>query len=109
MHRIACHVVGLASAGPAGLALSDGRTVRQGTCMARHGGTTATGARKFATTKTWPPRIAQGLPALINRATQGHVGRKHAEMPARGGHPPLSHAQIATALDLSGQDQRRRG
>ena len=78
--------------------LRDGMAVWEGTCMACHGGNKATGAPKITATRPWQPRIAQGLPVLIEHATQGFIGKTYAEMPARGGNPTLSDAQVAAAV-----------
>lgn len=78
--------------------LREGRTVWEGTCMACHGGNKATGAPKITSARKWRPRIAQGLPTLVDHATQGFIGASYAEMPARGGNPNLSDAQIAAAV-----------
>lgn len=83
---------------PSDAMLLDGRAVWEGTCMACHGGNKATGAPKITATKAWQPRIAQGLPVLIDHATNGFIGKTYAEMPARGGNPTLSDAQIAAAV-----------
>lgn len=78
--------------------LVQGKGVWEGTCMACHGGNKATGAPKITATKTWQPRIAQGLPTMIDHATQGFVGKTYTEMPARGGNRDLSDAEIAAAV-----------
>ncbi|MEY8881348.1 cytochrome c5 family protein [Donghicola sp. XS_ASV15] len=78
--------------------LIEGQGVWEGTCMACHGGNKATGAPKITATNKWQPRIAQGLPTLIEHATQGFVGKTYTEMPARGGNPDLSDAEIAASV-----------
>lgn len=78
--------------------LLDGSVVWEDTCMACHGGNKATGAPKITATKKWSPRIAQGLPTLIEHATQGFIGATYAEMPARGGNPDLTDDQITSAV-----------
>lgn len=83
---------------PADPVLQQGRTVWQGTCMGCHGGNKATGAPKITATKKWQPRIAQGLPVLIDHATNGFLGKTYAEMPARGANPNLSDAEVAAAV-----------
>ncbi len=75
-----------------------GRSVWEGTCMACHGGNKATGAPKITSTGKWAPRIAQGLPVLVEHATQGFIGKTYAEMPPRGGNPDLTDAEIAQAV-----------
>ena len=66
--------------------------------MACHGGNKATGSPKITATKKWKPRIAQGLPTLIEHAVQGFIGKTYSEMPARGGNPDLTDEQIASAV-----------
>lgn len=83
---------------PADPVLQKGRQVWQGTCMGCHGGNKATGAPKITATKKWQPRIAQGLPVLIDHATNGFLGKTYAEMPARGANPNLSDAEVAAAV-----------
>jgi cytochrome c5 len=78
--------------------LQQGRMVWDGTCMGCHGGNKATGAPKITATRKWQSRIAQGLPTLINHATQGFIGKTYTEMPARGGNPDLTDAEIASAV-----------
>ena len=78
--------------------LRDGRLVWEDTCMGCHGGNKATGAPKITAQRAWEPRIAQGLPLLIQHATEGFVGPKYTEMPARGGNSDLSDQDIARAV-----------
>lgn len=78
--------------------LQQGRLVWDGTCMGCHGGNKATGAPKITATRKWQSRIAQGLPTLINHATQGFIGKTYTEMPARGGNPDLTDAEVASAV-----------
>lgn len=82
---------------PENAALLEGRSVWQATCMNCHGGNKATGAPKITATKKWAPRIAQGLPTLIQHATEGFLGPTYAEMPARGGNPSLSDTDVEKA------------
>ncbi len=78
--------------------LLTGRDVWDETCMGCHGGNKATGAPKITATKKWAPRIAKGMPLLIEHATQGFLGATYAQMPARGGNPDLSDADVAAAV-----------
>ncbi len=66
--------------------------------MACHGGNKATGAPKVTSTRKWSARIAQGLPTLIEHATDGFIGATYSEMPARGGNSDLTDAQVAAAV-----------
>lgn len=78
--------------------LNAGRAVWADTCEACHGGNKATGAPKITSQKKWQKRIATGLPVLITHATEGFLGKTYAQMPARGGNPDLSDAQVASAV-----------
>ncbi|MBO9463698.1 cytochrome c5 family protein [Tropicibacter sp. R15_0] len=78
--------------------LQTGRLVWEDTCMGCHGGNKATGAPKITATKKWQPRIAKGLPTLIDHATNGFVGKTYAEMPPRGANPDLSDSDVAAAV-----------
>ncbi|QEL66537.1 cytochrome c [Oryzomicrobium terrae] len=69
----------LAKAAPAATGPRDGKTIFETVCAACHA-TGAAGAPKAGDKAAWAPRIAQGMPALINSVTNG----KNA-MPAKGG------------------------
>ncbi|WP_026180331.1 c-type cytochrome [Hahella ganghwensis] len=56
------------------------------------------GAPMIGNQKQWQPRIAQGLPVLIEHATQGYSGSTGV-MPARGGNPGLPDAQLRSAVE----------
>jgi len=47
----------------------------------------------------WAPRIAQGKETLYKHAMEGYKGPDGGMMPARGGNPALSDAQIAATVD----------
>ncbi len=51
------------------------------------------GAPKFGSKDQWAPRIANGLPALINSATNGK-----GSMPPRGGDPTISDEELKAAI-----------
>ena len=72
---------------------SSGESVYTGACGACHS-TGALNAPKVGDTAAWEPRIAQGLEALVSAAVNG----KNA-MPARGGQPALSDADIRAAVE----------
>ncbi|MCE1242328.1 c-type cytochrome [Oryzomicrobium sp.] len=69
----------LAKAAPVATGPRDGKTIFETVCAACHA-TGAAGAPKAGDKAAWAPRIAQGMPALINSVTHG----KNA-MPAKGG------------------------
>ncbi|HOL64255.1 MAG TPA: c-type cytochrome [Accumulibacter sp.] len=71
----------------------DGATVYNTVCNACHG-TGAAGAPKAGDKAAWAPRIATGMPALLESATKG----KNA-MPAKGGAADLSDAELKAAVE----------
>jgi len=78
----------VAKAGPV-----DGKKVYDGVCTACHS-TGAAGAPKFGDKAAWAPRIATGMDTLLNVALHGKGA-----MPAKGGNPALSEAEIRAAID----------
>ena len=78
---------------PAGAELKlTGQEVYNKVCMACHA-TGAAGAPKVGAKDQWEPRFAQGLDTLVNHAVNGIRG-----MPAKGGNPALSEANIKDAV-----------
>ena len=71
----------------------DGATVYNSVCSACHA-SGAAGAPKAGDKAAWAPRIATGTPALVKSAING----KNA-MPAKGGNPDLSDAEIKAAVE----------
>ncbi len=71
----------------------DGASVYNSVCMACHA-SGAAGAPKAGDKAAWAPRIATGTAALIKSATNG----KNA-MPAKGGNPDLTDAEIKAAVE----------
>ena len=61
-------------------------------CSACHGAGLA-GAPKFGDVEAWAPRIAQGYDTLVSHAINGIRA-----MPAKGGNPNLSDAEVARAV-----------
>jgi len=82
-----------ALAGPA-LAqdLAAGKGVYEGGCVACHG-TGVLGAPKVGDSAAWSARAAGGLGPLLNSAKNGR-----GNMPARGGNPALTDAQLQNAI-----------
>lgn len=81
--------VAVAAAAPAG---KSGEEVYKAVCAMCH----ATGlmnAPKFGDKTQWEPRIKQGLDTLVTNATKGIRG-----MPAKGGNPSLTDAEVAGAV-----------
>lgn len=69
-----------------------GQEVYDSVCGACHG-SGALGAPKYQNKGDWGPRIGKGLDALTKHALEGFN-----QMPARGGNPDLSDAEIARAI-----------
>lgn len=72
--------------------LAMGKKVYQTTCALCHAAGIA-GAPKPGDMAAWKPRVAQGYATLYNHAITGIRG-----MPAKGGNPSLSEADIANAV-----------
>lgn len=69
-----------------------GKKIYQTTCALCHAASIA-GAPKPGDMAAWEPRVAQGYATLYNHAITGIRG-----MPAKGGNPSLSEADIANAV-----------
>lgn len=87
----------LATAVAAGGALADGKSVWEATCSTCHlyG---VSGAPKMGDREAWKDRIAQGNDKLYEHALKGFQG-KAGTMPAKGGFPNLSDAEVKSAVD----------
>ena len=75
----------------------DGQQVYQASCVACHGAGIA-GAPKLDDKGQWATRIAKGLDTLYASAVNGMQGSAGA-MPAKGGNPALSNAEVKAAVD----------
>lgn len=75
----------------------DGQQVYQTSCVACHGAGIA-GAPKLDDKGQWAKRIAKGLDTLYASAVNGVTGSAGA-MPAKGGNPALSNAEVKAAVD----------
>lgn len=73
-----------------------GKATFESTCIACHGAGVA-GAPKFGDKAAWAPHIAKGLPTLYKHALHGFSG-KAGYMPAKGGNPGLSDADVEAAV-----------
>ena len=82
-------VAGMAA--PKTVAARSGKEIFTSTCFACHG-TGAAGAPKLEKA-AWEPRVATGLAALLKSALNGKGA-----MPARGGNPALSDAEIKSTI-----------
>src|SRR5882672_1880713 len=75
----------------------NGQQVYQATCVVCHGAGIA-GAPKLGDKGQWAKRIAKGTDALYASAVNGVQGSAGA-MPAKGGNPALSNAEVRAAVD----------
>lgn len=75
----------------------DGQQVYQASCVACHGPGIA-GAPKLGDKGQWAKRIAKGLDTLYAGAVNGIQGGAGV-MPAKGGNPALSNAEVKAAVD----------
>ena len=76
---------------------TDGKVIYGKLCTSCH---TAgvTGAPKLGNKADWAPRIKQGIATLIKHAEDGYTGPDGNHMPARGGNPALSDAQVEATV-----------
>ena len=74
-----------------------GRSVWMENCQVCHA-TGLAGAPRIGDQAAWAPRIAQGLPVLIEHALHGYAGPTGTEMPARGGNPQLDDSAVELAV-----------
>jgi cytochrome c5 len=75
----------------------DGLQVYQASCFACHGAGVA-GAPKLGDKVQWSTRIAKGVDTLYASAVNG-VQSNAGAMPAKGGNPALSDAEVRAAVD----------
>ena len=75
----------------------DGQQIYQATCVACHDAGIA-GAPKLGDKSQWAKHIAKGLDTLYASAVNGVQGSAGA-MPAKGGNPALSNAEVRAAVD----------
>ena len=86
------------SAAPAADASSDpGKATYGKVCFACHAQGIA-GAPKFGDVAAWESRVAQGRDTLLQHALIGYTGQA-GMMPARGGNPALTDAEVGAAVD----------
>jgi len=76
---------------------TDGKTIYDNLCTSCHTAGVA-GAPKLGNKTMWGPRIAEGLDTLIKHATEGYHGPDGNFMPAKGGNPALTDAQVKAAV-----------
>ena len=75
----------------------DGQQVYQASCVACHGAGIA-GAPKPDDKGQWATRVAKGMDTLYASAVNGMKGSAGV-MPAKGGNPALSNAEVKAAVD----------
>ena len=75
----------------------NGQQVYQSVCVACHGAGIA-GAPKLGDASQWGKRIAKGLDSLYASSINGLQGSAGV-MPAKGGNPALSDAEVKAAVD----------
>ena len=75
----------------------DGQQVYQATCIACHGAGIA-GAPKLGDKGQWAARIAKGVDILYASSVNG-IQSSAGVMPARGGNPALSDAELRAAVE----------
>jgi cytochrome c5 len=76
---------------------TDGKAIFGQLCTTCHS-TGAAGAPKITDKAAWAPRIKQGIATLIRHAEDGYTGPDGNHMPARGGNPALTNAQIEATV-----------
>jgi cytochrome c5 len=74
-----------------------GKATYDKACFACHAQGIA-GAPKYGDMAAWEPRLAQGPDVLVDHALHGYTGQT-GMMPAKGGNPTLSDADVAAAVD----------
>ena len=73
--------------------LPNGKAIYDASCVACHS-TGAAGAPKLGDAAAWAPRVKSGAPALYTSAIKGKGA-----MPAKGGNPSLSDADVRAAVN----------
>lgn len=76
---------------------TDGKTIYDNLCHSCHTAGVA-GAPKLGDKAAWAPRLAQGLDTLVKHAINGYKGPDGNMMPAKGGNPALTDAQVKAAV-----------
>lgn len=76
---------------------TDGKTIFGDLCHTCHEAGIA-GAPKLGDKAEWGPRIAQGIDTLVSHAIHGYTG-KTGVMPAKGGNPALTDAQVKATVE----------
>ena len=76
----------------------DGKAIYSGICVSCHG-SGIPGIPQLGDTAAWADRITRGKEELYTNAIVGYVGSSGMPMPAKGGNPALSEAEVKAAVD----------
>ena len=76
---------------------TDGKTIYGQLCHSCHDAG-VTGAPKLGNKGDWAPRIAEGIDTLVKHAIDGYTGPDGNHMPAKGGNPALTDAQVEATV-----------
>ena len=77
---------------------TDGKTIFGDLCTTCHMNA-ATGAPILSDKAAWAPRVAEGLDTLVKHAIDGYQGKDGKLMPAKGGNPALTDAQVKATVE----------
>ena len=93
MKKVFAAAAAVALLGSMGSVQADGAAVYKSLCFSCHD-TGAAGAPKMGDKAAWAPRIATGMDAMYASSLNGKGA-----MPAKGGNPGLSDADVKAAVD----------
>ncbi|MBS0431382.1 MAG: cytochrome c5 family protein [Proteobacteria bacterium] len=76
---------------------TDGKAIYGQLCHSCHDAG-VTGAPKLGNQGEWAPRVAEGVATLVKHAIDGYTGPDGNHMPAKGGNPALTDAQVEATV-----------
>lgn len=76
---------------------TDGKAIFGQLCTTCHT-TGAAGAPKISDPAAWAPRVKEGIATLVKHAIDGYTGPDGNHMPAKGGNPALTDAQVEATV-----------
>lgn len=76
---------------------TDGKEIFGQLCTTCHS-TGAAGAPRITDKAAWTPRVKQGIATLVKHAIDGYTGPDGNHMPAKGGNPALTDAQVEATV-----------
>ncbi len=79
-------------------AVAGGEAIYSGLCISCHG-SGIPGIPQLGDAAAWVERIAKGKESLYANAINGYTGTSGIPMPAKGGNPSLSDADVQAAVD----------